>query len=62
MIFQTWNDVAPHFERLIKQVRECRYTQPGDRYLFLCWNRNQKRFEVRVFVAEGDLLKKAQAA
>jgi hypothetical protein len=50
MIFQAYR-LAPYFERLIKQIRECRYTQPGDRYLLLGWDLGQARFEVRVFAA-----------
>jgi hypothetical protein len=45
-----------YFEQFATQVRECGMTQPGDRYLFLCFDRNDRKFKFRVFVARADLL------
>jgi hypothetical protein len=51
MIFQAGRHLDEHFERLVDQVRECRCTQAGDRYLFLCWDGGCRKVEFRVFVA-----------
>jgi len=39
------------FDRSISFIRQCEFTKKGDRYLFLCYQTQTKKFFSRVFVA-----------
>ncbi len=45
------SDPDRHFKRFTEQVGHCALTQPGDRYLFLCYHWKDHEFKHRVFVA-----------
>ena len=54
MIFEAPGaDIDRHFERFAEQIRTCRYTQSGDRYLFLAYDWDAGRFNFQVFVASA---------
>lgn len=52
MIFQN-NDVPHVFETLKNQIRFCKRTQPGDRYLLLGWQyaKDHKEWKIELYVA-----------
>ena len=39
------------FDRFSSYIRQCEYTKKNDRYLFLCYDANDKKFYSCVFIA-----------